>query len=149
MTTKEQESKQAPVPRPPRTASQPAGHPIRPHALVYPKIHVDYMATETLKYYDIPWEYDKVNQDARSLCRNLTNFMPQADPSYIVILREMDRDEINILFDYTKRLRDRRMFSKEAEDNILAETRYPFYHGKPHTRRDGHGAEDEGKGGGK
>jgi len=34
------------------------------HAPVYPKIHIDYMATETLKYYDIPWEYDKVIKDA-------------------------------------------------------------------------------------
>jgi hypothetical protein len=28
---------------------------------VYAKIHVDYLSTETLRYYDIPWEYDKVS----------------------------------------------------------------------------------------
>jgi hypothetical protein len=30
-------------------------------APVYAKVHVDYMSTETLRYYDIPWEFDKVS----------------------------------------------------------------------------------------
>lgn len=34
---------------------------IFPKAPVYPKIHVDYLSTETLKFYDIPWEYDGVS----------------------------------------------------------------------------------------
>jgi len=41
--------------------------------------------------------------------------MPQSDPSYIVILRELDEhDELKILFDYTKRLRERRTFVNES-----------------------------------
>lgn len=31
-----------------------------PRAPVYPKVHRDYLAVETLKYYDLPWEYDRV-----------------------------------------------------------------------------------------
>lgn len=36
--------------------------PLRSHVPVYAKIHVDYLSTETLRYYDIPWEYDRVSQ---------------------------------------------------------------------------------------
>ena len=39
-----------------------AGVPLRSTAPVYPKVHTDYIATETLRYYDVPWEYDKVSQ---------------------------------------------------------------------------------------
>lgn len=31
---------------------------------VYAKIHVDYISTETLRYYAIPWEYDRVSPTA-------------------------------------------------------------------------------------
>lgn len=31
---------------------------------VYAKIHIDYISTETLRYYDIPWEYDRVSEHA-------------------------------------------------------------------------------------
>jgi hypothetical protein len=34
--------------------------PLREEVPVYAKIHVDYISTETLRYYDIPWEYDRV-----------------------------------------------------------------------------------------
>lgn len=33
-------------------------------APVYPKVHRDYLAVETLKYYDLPWEYDPVSRAA-------------------------------------------------------------------------------------
>jgi len=64
---------------------------LRAHVPVYAKIHTDYISTETLRYYDVPWEYD----------RN--------DPSYIIILREMEQQETDSLFDHTKRLRSRRL----------------------------------------
>jgi len=35
--------------------------PLRSHVPVYAKIHTDYISTETLRYYDIPWEYDRVS----------------------------------------------------------------------------------------
>lgn len=39
------------------TARSQAGQ----HIPVYAKIHVEYLSTETLRYYNIPWEYDKVS----------------------------------------------------------------------------------------
>ncbi|KAM0723109.1 hypothetical protein Q7P37_001309 [Cladosporium fusiforme] len=72
--------------------------PLRSHVPVYAKIHVDYLSTETLRYYDIPWEYD----------RN--------DPSYIIILREMDKHETNILFDHTKALRAGRLLLEAPKE---------------------------------
>lgn len=33
-----------------------------PQSPVYPKVHKNYLATETLKYYDLPWEYDRVSR---------------------------------------------------------------------------------------
>jgi hypothetical protein len=32
-----------------------------PRAPVYAKVHTDYLSIETLKYYEIPWEYDRVS----------------------------------------------------------------------------------------
>jgi len=58
-----------------------------PKAPVYPKVHRDYLAVETLKYYDLPWEYDRSN------------------PDYIIILRDMDKRETDLLFEHTTRLR--------------------------------------------
>ncbi|KAK4628728.1 hypothetical protein CLAFUR4_08000 [Fulvia fulva] len=54
---------------------------------VYPKVHTDYLAVESLKYYDLPWEYDR------------------RDPKYIIILRDMGERETDLLFEHTRRLR--------------------------------------------
>ncbi|WPG99720.1 Hypothetical protein R9X50_00253900 [Acrodontium crateriforme] len=56
-------------------------------APTYAKIHRDYLSIDTLIYYDIPYEHDKNN------------------PDYIIILREMDKYETEVLFEHTKRLR--------------------------------------------
>ena len=53
----------------------------------YPKISRKHLATETLEYYDIPYEYDA------------------ADPNYIIVLREMTHKETDILFEHTRRSR--------------------------------------------
>jgi DNA-directed RNA polymerase subunit RPC12/RpoP len=53
----------------------------------YPKISKEHLATETLEYYLIPYEYDA------------------ADPNYIIVLREMTHKETDILFEHTRRLR--------------------------------------------
>ncbi|EMD00699.1 hypothetical protein BAUCODRAFT_127820 [Baudoinia panamericana UAMH 10762] len=58
--------------------------PVRP---VYPKVHRDYLSVDTLIYYDIEYEIDR------------------ADPNYIIIRREMDRYETEVLFEHTRRLR--------------------------------------------
>lgn len=39
-----------------------ASRSLRSHVPVYTKVHVDHMDTETLRYYDIPWEYDPVSK---------------------------------------------------------------------------------------
>lgn len=57
--------KQQPASTTPKAAPSPAG-PWNPHVPVYAKVHTEHMAIETLKYYDIPREYDRVSQ-TRSL----------------------------------------------------------------------------------
>lgn len=48
--------------------------PLRDHVPVYAKIHIDYISTETLRYYDIPWEYDRVSLiPIIAFSRSLTN----------------------------------------------------------------------------
>lgn len=41
---------------------------------------------------------------------------PQNDPSYIIILREMDKHETNILFDHTKALRAGRLLLEAPKE---------------------------------
>lgn len=55
----------------------------------FPKINRKYIEFETLKHYNIPWEFD------------LTN------PQYVVILQELSVPETNVLFKHTQRLRKR------------------------------------------
>ncbi|KAF2814358.1 uncharacterized protein BDZ99DRAFT_355888, partial [Mytilinidion resinicola] len=57
------------------------------HQPTYIKVHKDYIAIETLVYFDIPWEYDAAN------------------PDYIIILRELGDNETDVLFEHTRRLR--------------------------------------------
>jgi hypothetical protein len=58
--------KQQPASKMPKKAPPPAGDPTNSYLPVYAKVHTEHMAIETLKYYDIPWEYDKVGE-TRSL----------------------------------------------------------------------------------
>nr|OQO22268.1 hypothetical protein B0A51_09325 [Rachicladosporium sp. CCFEE 5018] len=89
------------------------------HQPVYAKIHRDYLSVETLRYYSIPYEYDP------------------SDENYIIVLREMDKYETNILFDHTKALRAGRLLI-EAPKNEKA---YAFYRkrdrSKSRNRNDG------------
>ncbi|KAJ5020311.1 hypothetical protein PSV08DRAFT_223167 [Bipolaris maydis] len=53
----------------------------------YPMVHRKYLDWETLRYYDIPYQYhDK-------------------DLEYIIIMQELDEFELDVLFEHTKRLR--------------------------------------------
>ncbi|KAI9700169.1 MAG: hypothetical protein M1820_006837 [Bogoriella megaspora] len=65
----------------------------------YPKVHKDYLSVDTLIYYNLPYEYDK------------------GDPNYIIILREMDRHETDVLFAHTRRLKEggRRLLIEEKK----------------------------------
>lgn len=64
MTTDEQESNQQPASTRPKITYRIVGGSTKPHAPVCFKIHTDHMAIETLKYYDLPWKYDKVTKTA-------------------------------------------------------------------------------------
>jgi hypothetical protein len=62
----------------------------------------------------------------------------QGDPSYIIILREMDKHETNILFDHTKRLREGRLLLEAPSKEKRPE--YAFYRKRSKSRaRDGSG----------
>jgi hypothetical protein len=52
----------------------------------YAKIRREYLDTETLHYFDIPYEYD-------------------TDPNYIIVLRELNQSETNVLFEHTRKHR--------------------------------------------
>ncbi|KAI9687283.1 MAG: hypothetical protein M1822_002326 [Bathelium mastoideum] len=67
--------------------SRPKVHVLSPARPTYPKIHRDDVSIDTLIYYNLPWEYDR------------------SDPSYIVILRELDHHETDVLFEHTRRWR--------------------------------------------
>jgi hypothetical protein len=80
---------------------------VNPNAPVWIKVHQDHVAVETLKYFGLPWEYDKVS---------LFVFLPglfnvrwlthkQHNHDYIIISQEMNTDETQVLFDHTRRLR--------------------------------------------
>ena len=60
---------------------------VKPQRPTYPKIHKDHLSVDTLRYYNLPYEDDL------------------EDPNYFVILREMDRYEIEVFFEHTRRIR--------------------------------------------
>ncbi|KAI7337573.1 hypothetical protein KC315_g2217 [Hortaea werneckii] len=72
---------------------------------VYPSTHRDFLSLDTLAYYDIPYEIDR------------------SDPDYIIILREMDKYETEVLFEHTRRLRGgsarRRTSFEDMRDHSL------------------------------
>ncbi len=76
--------------------------PARP---TYAKIHRDFLSIDTLTYYDIPYEYDRVSGTDREAHGSGTDLVEQEDRNFIIILREMDKYETEVLFEHTKRLR--------------------------------------------
>ncbi|KAK8252059.1 hypothetical protein IWZ00DRAFT_262030 [Phyllosticta capitalensis] len=66
------------------------GHRHHRHGIpTYIKIHKNHLEVATLTYFGLPWEYDR------------------ADSDYIIILKEMDHNETEVLFEHTKSLRRR------------------------------------------
>ncbi|KAK8233029.1 hypothetical protein HDK77DRAFT_57960 [Phyllosticta capitalensis] len=55
----------------------------------YPKIHKNDVEIATLRYFGLPWEYDKSDRD------------------YLIVFKEMDEKETEALFEHTKSLRRR------------------------------------------
>ncbi|PVH95033.1 hypothetical protein DM02DRAFT_675778 [Periconia macrospinosa] len=76
-----------PPPPPGMTPNNPMRFTQPFHQPTYAKVHKKYLSVETLMYYDIPWQYDRIN------------------PDYIILLQEMDRKETDVLFEHTRRLR--------------------------------------------
>jgi hypothetical protein len=68
---------------------------------VYPKIHRDYVEEATLKYYDVPYMVDK------------------DDDNFVILLREMDRHETEVLFEHTRRLRAGETTNNQFTDEEL------------------------------
>lgn len=67
------------------------------------------------------------------------SLLPQNDPSYIIILREMDKHETNILFDHTKALRGGRLLLDAPKKE---KPEYAFYRKRDRSKsrvRDGSG----------
>nr|POE71442.1 hypothetical protein CFP56_62537 [Quercus suber] len=66
---------------------------------VFAKIHRQYLELDTLRYYNIPFEYDRTNSN------------------YFIILREMDKYETDVLFEHTKRLRSGKLLLETSKDD--------------------------------
>ncbi|THX97796.1 TPR-like protein [Aureobasidium pullulans] len=73
-----------------RALSKVATRPSRMPA--YPRINTKFLDIETLTSFHLSWEYDP------------------NDDNYIVILREMEHHEVNLVFEHTKRRRERMRF---------------------------------------
>ena len=91
---------------------------------IFLKIRREHLDVETLHYYDIPYEYD-------------------ADPNYIIVLREMSEKETEILFEHTRRLRathrDHSFKGADGRDR-RGKKEYAFVRRKPRSssRSEGH-----------
>ncbi|KAF7198216.1 hypothetical protein HII31_00572 [Pseudocercospora fuligena] len=78
-------------------SDRPSNYTQPPRAPVYPKVHKSYLAPETLRYYDLPWEYDR------------------SDSDYIIILRDLSKSETDVLFEHTTRLRSGKLLFEPLE----------------------------------
>ncbi|KAG9845081.1 hypothetical protein KCU98_g7017, partial [Aureobasidium melanogenum] len=82
------------------------------HVPVYPRIHRKYLDIETLEHYRVPWEFDRAN------------------PEYVILLRELDKYETDVLFEHTRRRRG------QKNEATLADVALPI---KAHYNIDGVG----------
>ena len=89
---------------------------------IYPKIHMKYHAVDTLRYYELPWEYDSVSTNGQTDRLVFAN-ISQYDSNYIIIKREMDKSETDVLFEHTRRLRSRKLIA----DAPKKEKEYAWY----------------------
>lgn len=84
----------------PSNALQPIKTP------TYIRVHKRYLDVETLKFYKLPYEYDLVSIKPRP------SYWPayqrhQENPDYIIILAELDVAQTDVLFEHTRRRRQR------------------------------------------
>ena len=94
----------------------------------YIKVHRRHLDPETLDVYQLPWEWDDVRVlYPNRLCRlAVTDSNPQRDSSYIIIKQWIPEADQDILFEHTRKLRDRKRLvytttelKKEREQQLL------------------------------
>jgi hypothetical protein len=78
--------------------SQKSTSPTVPHQRTYVKVSKEHLAIDTLLYYDIPYEVDRV------------------DPNYLIILREIKPKETKKLLKHTRRLRSRLVIEERRKE---------------------------------
>lgn len=71
---------------------------------IQPRINLRHLDIETLEHYHVPWEYDPVRcphfyLELRGLIRQ------QTDSKFVILLRELDKYETDVLFEHTRRRR--------------------------------------------
>ncbi|CAD0097882.1 unnamed protein product, partial [Aureobasidium mustum] len=69
------------------------------HVPVYPRINRKFLDIETLEHYHVPWEWDRANSE------------------YIILLRELDKYETDVLFEHTRRRRKGSLTIDKAKDS--------------------------------
>jgi chemotaxis protein histidine kinase CheA len=86
------------------------------HVPVFPRINRKFLDIETLEHYHVPWEWDRVSFSSllsflpfirfplQSLTEMLT-YANQANSEFIILLRELDKYETDVLFEHTRRRR--------------------------------------------
>ncbi|TIA14699.1 hypothetical protein D6C80_05536 [Aureobasidium pullulans] len=74
------------------------------HVPLYPRINRQHLDLETLEHYHVPWEYDRVRHPHThlELCGLIRQ---QTEPEFVILLRELDKYETDVLFEHTRRRR--------------------------------------------
>ncbi|CAD0096914.1 unnamed protein product [Aureobasidium vineae] len=81
--------------------------PLAGHQVVYPRVSRKYLEIETLEHYQVPWEFDRVSllSDSLHLCCFKMLTSKQVNSEYVILLRDLDKYETDILFEHTRRRR--------------------------------------------
>jgi chemotaxis protein histidine kinase CheA len=77
------------------------------HVPVFPRINRKFLDIETLEHYHVPWEWDRVSFALSFSCltNNTDLAQKQANSEFIILLRELDKYETDVLFEHTRRRR--------------------------------------------
>lgn len=97
----------------------------------YIKVHRKHLSPDTLDAYDLPWEPDEVRpchfSIPPSLCfaahsvdplNHLTDPIEQRDGNYIIIKRWIPEHDQDILFEHTRKLRERRPLLRLTDTSV-------------------------------
>jgi hypothetical protein len=101
----------------PGRADNPNNAPQFERPPVYAKIHLEYLSTQTLKYYDIPWEYAKVSHCAVLSSKNCTS----TDKLTVTLRTTRDLSSF-----FKRRISGRPMSSLTTPDTYETASYYPL-----------------------